>query len=135
MNRYGQSINSEDFGSPSASRATTLPGALLWQFNAEPYAPPLAAGDAERLAYQAAHPEVSKRLLCAQCLPAQWSAPVITGDGSVYVGRADGNLDVVHGALRGDEVGELAKDSVTGIHALVQGVGSAPMHQWSSGLC
>ena len=115
-----------DTGSVVALEAET--GALLWQFNAEPYAPPLAAGDAERLAYQAAHPEVSKRLLCSLCLPAQWSAPVITGDGSVYVGRADGNLYVVHGALRGDEVGELAKDPVTGMHALVQSVGSAPMH-------
>ena len=32
------------------------------------------------------------RLLAPLCLPAQWSAPVIAGDGAVYVGRADGKM-------------------------------------------
>ncbi|CAE7372597.1 unnamed protein product [Symbiodinium sp. KB8] len=116
-----------DTGSVLALEAET--GALLWQFNAEPYAPPLAAGDEERLAYFHRHPGVSERLLCVLCLPAQWSAPVIAGDGAVYVGRADGKLYVVHGALIGDEVpANLTRDPVTGVHALVQSVGSTPVH-------
>ena len=115
-----------DTGSVVALDADT--GVLLWQFNAEPYSPVLAAGDPERLVYFRNHPHVSERLLCVLCLPAQWSAPVITGDGAVYIGRADGKLYVVHGALTGDEAGELTKDPATGVHALVQSIGSTPVH-------
>ncbi|CAJ1384628.1 unnamed protein product [Effrenium voratum] len=71
--------------------------------------------------------------LRAICLPAQWSSPVITGDGSVYVGRSDGNIYVVHGPKDGTGLLEsdwpgLVTDAETGVQAQVFHVGSAPVH-------
>ena len=102
-------------------------GSLLWRFNAAPHMSLFAAGDAERAAHLVLH-GVSPHLIRQVCLPAQWSSPAISGDGAVYVGRMDGKLYVVHGALTGSEIGELTKDPETGVYAHVQTVGSAPIH-------
>ena len=102
-------------------------GSMLWTFNALPYESLLADGDAERVAHVVTHGE-SPNLIRQICLPAHWSAPAITGDGTVYVGRMDGKLYAVHGKLTGDEVGELVEDPKTGVHAQIQWVGSAPVH-------
>lgn len=112
-------------GSVVALNAET--GDMLWKFNAAPYNFPFAAGDGQRTLHLVMHGP-SPHLIRQICLPAHWSAPAITGDGTVYIGRMDGKLYVVHGALAGDEVGELTKDPETGVHAQVLKVGSAPVH-------
>lgn len=61
-------------------------GELVWAKDLTPYGRLAAAGDEEGYALRLSlhhRPE---------CLPAQFSAPTISGDGTIYVGRSDGNL-------------------------------------------
>jgi len=61
-------------------------GEQLWRYELPHYGREAAAGDEEGIL-------VRTRLgIRAFCLPAQWNSPTISGDGTVYLGRASGML-------------------------------------------
>jgi outer membrane protein assembly factor BamB len=91
-------------------------GMPQWQYQAPVYhSPPLvppifaAYGD-----YQGA---ITRSLLGApaMCLPAHWSCPTISGDGTIFAGRSDGSLYIVQApsVTDSDSLPNLAKVSST----------------------
>merc|ERR1712129_289331 len=69
---------------------TAQNGERLWSTELPPYGRMAARGDEE------GYFERVKLHHRDQCLPAQFSSPTISGDGMVYVGRADGGLYAVN---------------------------------------
>eukprot|EP00747_Dinoflagellata_sp_TGD_P141014 gnl/TRDRNA2_/TRDRNA2_176078_c0_seq13.p1 gnl/TRDRNA2_/TRDRNA2_176078_c0~~gnl/TRDRNA2_/TRDRNA2_176078_c0_seq13.p1 ORF type:complete len:499 (-),score=42.05 gnl/TRDRNA2_/TRDRNA2_176078_c0_seq13:609-2105(-) len=80
-----QGINLPDLRA-SIMAFDTQTGEVEWSHDVKPYGGVAAAGDEEG---------VLERLAAGQdaiCLPAHWSSPTISGDGTVYVGRTNGDL-------------------------------------------
>eukprot|EP00747_Dinoflagellata_sp_TGD_P141032 gnl/TRDRNA2_/TRDRNA2_176078_c0_seq3.p1 gnl/TRDRNA2_/TRDRNA2_176078_c0~~gnl/TRDRNA2_/TRDRNA2_176078_c0_seq3.p1 ORF type:complete len:367 (-),score=31.46 gnl/TRDRNA2_/TRDRNA2_176078_c0_seq3:81-1079(-) len=80
-----QGINLPDLRA-SIMAFDTQTGEVEWSHDVKPYGGVAAAGDEEG---------VLERLAAGQdaiCLPAHWSSPTFSGDGTVYVGRTDGVL-------------------------------------------
>eukprot|EP00747_Dinoflagellata_sp_TGD_P141045 gnl/TRDRNA2_/TRDRNA2_176078_c0_seq5.p1 gnl/TRDRNA2_/TRDRNA2_176078_c0~~gnl/TRDRNA2_/TRDRNA2_176078_c0_seq5.p1 ORF type:complete len:518 (-),score=46.23 gnl/TRDRNA2_/TRDRNA2_176078_c0_seq5:71-1624(-) len=77
----------------------TQKGELQWSHDVKEYGGIASAGDEEglldRLAATAANGQDGingHQFVAPFCLPAHWSSPTISGDGTVYVGRTDGVL-------------------------------------------
>mmetsp|Transcript_50512 Transcript_50512/g.110211 ORF Transcript_50512/g.110211 Transcript_50512/m.110211 type:complete len:481 (-) Transcript_50512:97-1539(-) len=91
-------------------------GEPSWSQDLPPYGRLAAAGDEEGYLERR---ELHHR---DQCLPAQFGAPTISGDGTVYVGRADGNLY----AMRPEGEGAVISTFQTGAGFLHPGTSWAP---------
>eukprot|EP00747_Dinoflagellata_sp_TGD_P141010 gnl/TRDRNA2_/TRDRNA2_176078_c0_seq1.p1 gnl/TRDRNA2_/TRDRNA2_176078_c0~~gnl/TRDRNA2_/TRDRNA2_176078_c0_seq1.p1 ORF type:complete len:536 (-),score=62.50 gnl/TRDRNA2_/TRDRNA2_176078_c0_seq1:76-1683(-) len=77
----------------------TQKGELQWSHDVKEYGGIASAGDEEglldRLAATAANGQDGingHQFVAPFCLPAHWSSPTISGDGTVYVGRVNGDL-------------------------------------------
>jgi len=123
MHDYSLSLGAkelETYGLPN-HRATIAAfdaktGVPSWSQDLTPYGRMAAAGDEEGFL---------ERLSLGhrnQCLPAQFGAPTVSGDGTIYVGRADGNLY----AIRPKGSGAVVTTFQTGAGFLHPGTSFAP---------
>lgn len=123
MQKYSLSLGSKElqtYGMPD-KRATIMAfhaktGEPKWSQDLPPFGRLAALGDEEGyLERQELHHR-------NQCLPAQFGSPTVAGDGTIYVGRADGNLY----AVRPEGEGATVSTFQTGAGFLHPGTSWAP---------